>query len=173
MRWKTWCIWWWTVPGDRSHLCAMRRERKGSCVPWLSLGIWLWAVVVACQPPAPPEPIGAAEPDTLQQTPPVIDGLHEIRRPDGSVQMSGPMRNGQRDGDWTAYFPDGTVQSRGVFKNGLRHGRAEVFHPDGRPYYTGQYTHDAPSGEWLFYDSTGQLQRTVIYDTLGNILDRR
>lgn len=102
-----------------------------------------------------------------------VDGLQEFHYPDGRIRMHGPLVNGQRHGSWTAYFPDGKIQSRGQYHNGSRQGVAEVFYPDGTPYYTGAYHQDRPFGEWAFYDSVGTLARSVVYDSLGNMIESR
>ncbi len=133
--------------------------------------LW-WACGGGASPEPAPAPATPARSDAATEQK-LRDGVQEILHPNGRVKMIGPLKDGQRHGIWLAYFPDGTLQSRGAYVNGQRHGVAEVFHENGERYFLGQYHHDNPSGEWQFFDSTGTLRRTVRYDTLGNILDRR
>lgn len=151
-------------------------EPRTPSTPHCHWAAWLlFPLLLACGGPATSQ-AEADPPTTTSDTPPTIpppDGLQEMKYPDGSVRMRGHLAGGKRDGMWTAFFPNGTIQSKGVYQNGVRHGSAEVFHEGGMPYYTGQYHRDNPSGKWFFYDSTGTLHRTVVYDTLGNILENR
>ena len=81
----------------------------------------------------------------------------------GQVKMEGGMKDGQMDGEWTAYFPDGRVQSHGFFKEGKRTGAAQVFYPNGNKYQEGFYKDGKHCGKWKFYDEQGILLREDDY----------
>lgn len=82
---------------------------------------------------------------------------------EGPVKMEGGMKNGKREGDWTAYFLDGKVQSTGVFKDGLRTGKATVYHENGQLYMEGMYKEGRHCGTWTYYDEQGYPIRTDDY----------
>ena len=84
--------------------------------------------------------------------------------------MEGTMRNGQRTGEWTAYFADGGIRSRANYVDGLEQGATEVFHPNGMSYYKGQYAAGKPSGEWVFFDPQGTEKKRVRYDSTGTLI---
>ena len=81
----------------------------------------------------------------------------------GSVKMEGEMKNGQRDGEWTAYFPDGRVQSHGYFKNGERTGDSKVYWSNGNLRYVGHYKNGTHCGKWTWYDEQGNFLREENY----------
>ena len=81
----------------------------------------------------------------------------------GEVRMEGAIKNGQRDGEWTAYFPDGRVQSHGYFKDGQRTGASKVYWNNGNLRLEGFYTEGKHSGHWKWYDEQGNLIREEDY----------
>ena len=81
----------------------------------------------------------------------------------GEVRMEGAIKNGQRDGEWTAYFPDGRVQSHGYFKDGQRTGASKVYWNNGNLRLEGFYTEGKHSGHWKWYDEQGTLIREEDY----------
>ena len=81
----------------------------------------------------------------------------------GEVRMEGAIKNGQRDGEWTAYFPDGRVQSHGYFEDGKRTGAATVYWMNGNLREEGFYTEGRHSGRWKWYDEQGNLLREEDY----------
>ncbi len=81
----------------------------------------------------------------------------------GQVKMEGPMKNGKREGEWTAYFRDGRVQSHGYFKNGERTGAATVYYSNGNMLSEGFYKEGKHSGHWKWYDEQGNLIREEDY----------
>lgn len=81
----------------------------------------------------------------------------------GQVKMEGGMKNGQREGEWTAYFPDGRVQSHGFYKNGVRTGAATVYRSNGNLLSEGFYKEGKHSGHWKWYDEQGNLIREENY----------
>lgn len=81
--------------------------------------------------------------------------------------MEGTLLDGKRTGPWLSYFADGGIRSRANYEDGLEEGPTEVFHPTGMPYYTGQYAHGKPNGEWVFFDLKGTEVKRVMYDSTG------
>ena len=81
----------------------------------------------------------------------------------GQVKMEGPIKNGQREGEWTAYFRDGRVQSHGFFKNGERTGAATVYYSNGNLLSEGFYKEGKHCGHWKWYDEQGNLLREEDY----------
>jgi hypothetical protein len=95
-----------------------------------------------------------------------IDGQQEIHTADGG-RMTGMVVNGQREGQWTAFFANGMIRSRATYKAGKRTGNVEVFHDNGMPYYTGQYQDEVKVGTWVFFDLDGKELKRVTYDSMG------
>lgn len=81
----------------------------------------------------------------------------------GQTKMEGTMKDGQREGEWTAYFPDGRIQSQGTFKNGKRTGAATVWQENGNLLQEGFYKDGKHVGKWKFYDEQGNLLKEVDY----------
>ena len=81
----------------------------------------------------------------------------------GKVRMEGAMKDGKRNGEWTAYFPDGRVQSQGYFKDGKRTGEATVFWSNGNLREEGFYKEGVHCGHWKWYDEQGILLREEDY----------
>ena len=79
----------------------------------------------------------------------------------GQVRMEGSIKDGERDGLWTAYFPDGRPQSIGYFENGLRTGQSTVYQENGNLYQEGFYKKGKHCGKWKFYDEQGYLLEEV------------
>lgn len=81
----------------------------------------------------------------------------------GVVKMEGGMKDGKREGEWTAYFPDGRVQSHGYFKDGERTGAATVYWSNGNLRSEGFYKEGKHCGKWKWYDEQGILLREENY----------
>ena len=111
----------------------------------------------------------AAKPDTAM----VHDGHMRLVGPDGHLQMEGDMAGGKRSGLWTSYTRDGRVKSRSEYKDGLPEGISTVFRDDGTLFYTGNQRRGKQIGEWRYYNAEGQLERTVVYDTSGAVINDR
>lgn len=107
------------------------------------------------------------------KAPAFTDGMQEIMGKDGNLLMRGEMRDGKRHGPWNSYFPNGAVRSSATYERGVQVGATEVYHETGAIYYRGQYHADKQVGEWTFHDPEGTLVKTVLYDSLGNILEQK
>ena len=81
----------------------------------------------------------------------------------GQVSMEGPVKDGQREGEWVSYFYDGKVQSSGFFERGVRTGPAKVYHENGNLFMEGDYRDGHQTGLWKYYDEQGYLLKTVDY----------
>ena len=81
----------------------------------------------------------------------------------GALYMEGAMKDGQREGKWTAYFRDGRIQSVGYFVDGLREGEATVYRETGQLYMEGHYKAGKHCGVWKYYDEQGYLLREDDY----------
>ena len=81
----------------------------------------------------------------------------------GQVKMEGPMKEGQREGKWVAYFPDGRPQSIGDFKAGKMDGVTKVYWDNGNLRWEGFNKEDRRCGKWMFYDEQGLLLKEVDY----------
>ncbi|MCB0757817.1 MAG: hypothetical protein KDC01_05115 [Flavobacteriales bacterium] len=119
-------------------------------------------------PSGPPPSLPAMAPREHTE---VVNGPERILAPDGSVQMEGNKKNGLRHGVWTSYFPDGRVRSRNEYREGKLEGLSTVFRENGALLYSGQHRNDKQVGEWRFHDEQGNLERTVVYDTAGAVIN--
>ena len=81
----------------------------------------------------------------------------------GQVKMEGQMKDGLREGEWTAYLPDGRVQSHGYFEKGKRTGAATVYWTNGNLREEGFYKEGHICGHWKWYDEQGFLIREEDY----------
>jgi hypothetical protein len=95
------------------------------------------------------------------------DGHHEYRDAQGRLYMEGDFLNKQRQGVWTSYGENGRVMSRNEYREGQLNGLTTVFQDNGALKYSGDNKHGHPVGEWRFFDATGGLARTVVYDSTG------
>lgn len=81
----------------------------------------------------------------------------------GALRMEGPMKDGQREGEWKSYFEDGKTQSTGFFHEGIRTGKTKIYYANGNLYMEGTYKDDHQNGTWSYYDEQGYLLRTDDY----------
>jgi MORN repeat variant len=101
------------------------------------------------------------------------DGPHTYRDKSGLILMEGEMRDGKRHGVWTSYWESGKVKSRSEYAGGKLNGLSTVFRENGELYYSGYNRDDHPVGEWRFFDGTGGLAKTVVYDSAGAVINDR
>lgn len=80
---------------------------------------------------------------------------------DGSLMMEGPIKDGERTGEWKGYFPDGKLQSTGFFEQGKRTGPATVYWSSGNLYMEGAYLEGRRVGKWRYYDEQGYFLNEV------------
>lgn len=76
---------------------------------------------------------------------------------DGSVKMEGGLdENGERHGEWKAFFTNGKVWSTGSFNHGKRDGKSVVYFPNGQKRTLGAYSNGKQSGTWKFWNEDGK-----------------
>ena len=96
------------------------------------------------------------------QTPEQI-GVSEYY-PNQQERLGGGLKDGQRNGQWYAFFPDGTVQTDAFYVNGKEHGPYVVYRDNGKPFYQGHFNNGNCDGTWYWYDEAGQQTRMVVAD---------
>ena len=80
--------------------------------------------------------------------------------PNGQVQMRGGFdKDGERHGPWKSWYDNGNVWSESEFSNGKRHGVNTVYYQNGKKRYQGQFDNDEESGNWVFWDELGNVQK--------------
>ncbi len=79
----------------------------------------------------------------------------------GSVKMSGAIKNDQRNGVWKAYFSSGELQTLANYnENGQEEGMYKVYAKKGTDYYlsfSGYYKEGERRGVWNFYNEKGEV----------------
>lgn len=75
---------------------------------------------------------------------------------------------GQRHGLETIYYQNGKKQYERLWKNGKLDGEAKHFYRDGSLHYTEYHDQGIKTGEWRFYDETGDLVQIIAYTGVNN-----
>lgn len=75
----------------------------------------------------------------------------------GKLKLNGELKNGNRQGEWSAYYENGKLWSRGEYIDGKREGLSTVYYPNGVLKIEGSYKNNVPVGIWKFYDEKGKL----------------
>lgn len=99
----------------------------------------------------------------------IIDGnkvlTKEVIYYDNKVKkMEGAYKDSLRDGVWKAWHRDGSLWSEGNFVEGKRDGFGNTYYQNGARNIEGWYKDDKRVGKWNFYDSLGNLEKTVDFD---------
>jgi len=81
----------------------------------------------------------------------------------GALQMKGHIKNGVRNGKWTAWDKEGRMLSTGHYVDGMENGMWTVWFPSGKKRYEGLFKDGKRSGLWKFYDENGQLIKEIEY----------
>jgi len=58
---------------------------------------------------------------------------------------------------------DGPLYEEGIFRRGKLHGLVVRYYPDGKKEFEGTYKDGKQDGIWIYWDSTGAVERLVIY----------
>ena len=87
----------------------------------------------------------------------------QILSNDGVIQLEGGLEDGERVGQWKSFYPDGTTWSETHFSKGITNGLTKTYYPNGRLRYAGYYFEGEKDGEWIWYDSTGVLNKKANY----------
>ncbi len=82
----------------------------------------------------------------------------------GMKRIEGSYKNGQRDGEWNAWYDNGNPWSKGFYNEGVENGIKTVWHKNGQKYYEGPIINDQRAGIWKFWNEEGDLVKEVNYD---------
>lgn len=82
----------------------------------------------------------------------------------GALKIEGDFdENQKRNGLWISYYEDGTKWSESFYVHGLKDGHSVTFYPNGSVRYVGEYKDDIQTGNWRFFDESGELAREENY----------
>jgi len=84
--------------------------------------------------------------------------------PHQQERLGGGLKDGERDGQWYAFFPDGSVQTDAFYIDGKEHGAYTVYRENGTAYYKGYYNQGICDGTWYWYDEAGKQTRKIKAD---------
>ena len=90
----------------------------------------------------------------------MVEGMNEIKYPNGQLQMKGEILQGKRHGAWTSYYENGLKWSEDTYNLGARDGKCVSFYDNGQVRYIGYYTNNVKSSKWDFYDEQGNLTKS-------------
>ncbi|MFI5142163.1 MAG: toxin-antitoxin system YwqK family antitoxin [Bacteroidia bacterium] len=83
--------------------------------------------------------------------------------PSGITKYRGYYRFGLRHGQWVSFYGTGTPWSEQSYDRGKRHGPNIVYYQNSKVRYKGFFKKDNRDSVWTFYDSLGELMRTLVY----------
>lgn len=85
----------------------------------------------------------------------------------GVVDRIARYRKGQKVGVWQAFYRDGAKWAEHQYEAGVQVGPYRTWHPNGQVAIEGHYSDEGqPTGNWLFFDSLGNVQREVAGESL-------
>lgn len=90
-------------------------------------------------------------------------GSYVDKYPSGITKFVGFYRQGKRHGQWMSFFPNGIAWSEMHYDKGLRQGPNLVYFETGKMRYSGFYKNDQQDSVWSYFDSTGKIQKKIIY----------
>ncbi len=94
----------------------------------------------------------------------VIHKDYEEFYPSGALKIEGDFdEKKQRNGLWVSYYENGIKWSESFYVHGLKEGHSVTFHPNGKVRYIGEYKDDKQTGNWRFFDESGELVREENY----------
>ena len=89
------------------------------------------------------------------------------RFPNGAKKLEGQLVNGERHGNWKAYYENGLLWSEGSYWHGKRRGFSSIYYNTGKVKMEGNYANDLKVGMWKVYASDGSLVKTInMYELL-------
>ncbi len=83
----------------------------------------------------------------------------------GKLFMEGGLKEGKREGNWTAWYENGNIWSIASYSEGLRNGEGKVYYDNGQLRYIQAYDMDTPQGLWKFYCPEGNLLGEIMYES--------
>ena len=95
----------------------------------------------------------------------VPGGEHMEYHENGQLKIEGQYDdNSQRTGLWISYYEDGTKWSESYYVNGVQDGHSLTFFPNGQVRFVGEYKQGEKIGEWTFYDESGEVTNTEVFE---------
>ena len=88
--------------------------------------------------------------------------------PSGALKMTSYYKNGIHTGVNTVFYESGIIKEEVLFQNNEEQGRFIEYHPNGKIHWEGQYLNgENEFGELIQYDSTGQMIKKMLCDSLA------
>ncbi|MFN3874879.1 MAG: toxin-antitoxin system YwqK family antitoxin, partial [Flavobacteriales bacterium] len=119
-------------------------KSQGHCTGGLRNGQWKWY-----------GSNGKPEKETAYVAGKLHGPYTAFRADDGSVDATGWHKADKKDSLWTWYAANGKPEMSGPFKEGLREGVWKHWHPNGQLQGTGAFKADKEQGEWVYYYEGG------------------
>jgi antitoxin component YwqK of YwqJK toxin-antitoxin module len=94
-------------------------------------------------------------------------------QPKGIKVQEGNYEDDKPDGKWSFYYETGVLMQEQTLTNGEPSGKCTSYFPDSKVSSISDYIlekdksgsiRSIPSGEWIFYDKNGNVQRKVRYE---------
>lgn len=83
--------------------------------------------------------------------------------PSGVIKYRGYFRFGERHGQWVAFYNTGLPWSEQNYNKGKKEGPNIVYYENSKIRYKGYYKDDKRDSLWQFYDSLGNVMKTIMY----------
>ena len=101
--------------------------------------------------------------NSVAKNTPIIEDYIERYETSNEVKVTGTLKNGVRDGLWTAWHENGNVESEVTYIDGDRHGMMRTWYIDGELRYKGAYANNEKIGTWIYYDKAGVEIKRIQY----------
>jgi hypothetical protein len=132
----------------------------------LSTYAFLGAAIMACKNNKTQEKENALKsphqqtyaPQVLKDT---IGGVYHEYYKNGKIKVTGSLKDGKRDGDWSYFYENGKLWSWGEYTAGVRNGASSVYYENGRLRMEGNYFNNKQIGWWKFYNENGKLVKEL------------
>lgn len=104
------------------------------------------------------------------------DGKPYIKQRFGSqikdefAQINGD--EGNEEGPYERYYPEGTLEVKGNYKNGQKSDFWQKYFKDGELEYSGYYSKGKKIRTWFYYFPNRQTESVEVFDENGNFLSR-
>lgn len=82
---------------------------------------------------------------------------------DGNLAKEGPVKDGQKDGEWKTYYRSGKIWNEGFYRDGKRSDTTIAYYENGNVRYVGVFTNGIKTGTWKLFKEDGELDKTQIY----------
>jgi len=81
----------------------------------------------------------------------------------GQLKARGPLKAGQRQGNWEFFTEKGKLRARGPYEAGKMHGSWEIFASSGYLLASGAYRGGQKDGPWNYFFSSGKKESEGSY----------